>query len=225
MFRMRRLVAIPEQEWPESLHELNKNVDGAEAFKLLRGPKQRETTLVLFVTGKIGVSSAKEIVQHVTPLRVGTLVFVVFGKITTPAKKEIALSLGAGVAVQTFAESELQSVVPNHALVPKQRRLSPEEAKAFLRRLSVTEKQLPRVRFTDPIAKFYGWRKGDIIHSLRVIGGALQPIDYYRIVWYIVLPAELCLRSLYCASSRAVFALSILCCRFSRAFQPFVYNV
>lgn len=181
MLRMRGLSR--QQEWPHTLHELNEKVDGVEVFKWFRDEKQTAApTLVLFVTDKIGVSSAKEIVQHVIPLRLGTLVFVVFGKITTPAKKEIELSLGTSVTVQTFATSELQTVAPNHALVPKQRRLGPEEAKALLNRFSVTKKQLPRVRLADPIVKFYGWKKGDVIHSVRVLGGALQPIDYYRIV-------------------------------------------
>ncbi|KAF7989607.1 hypothetical protein HCN44_008281 [Aphidius gifuensis] len=129
--------------------------------------------LVLFYFNhKVGVktmSGALKLMQEKKAVN-GILVY---NEITGPAK---AATRGDytnndetfhGYKLQVFHESELLINITHHELVPQHIALSSEEKADALLKLKVTEKQLPKILYNDPIVRYYGFERGQLVKIIR----------------------------------------------------------
>jgi len=66
-------------------------------------------------------------------------------------------------------------------LVPKHEILSPEEKQKLLDRYNISEKQLPKIKSTDPAVIALNAKKGDVIKITRKSPTAGESY-YYRLV-------------------------------------------
>lgn len=70
--------------------------------------------------------------------------------------------------IQWFMESELET---NIAVVGKMERkyrvLSPSEKDMFLKRYDKNESRIPFIAYDDPIARYYGMQRGDVLECKR----------------------------------------------------------
>jgi DNA-directed RNA polymerase subunit H (RpoH/RPB5) len=57
--------------------------------------------------------------------------------------------------IQCFEEAELMVNITEHELVPKHEVLNREEKAALIDRYKLKEQQLPRIKISDPVAKYY----------------------------------------------------------------------
>jgi len=72
------------------------------------------------------------------------------------------------VFVQVFWLDKLVINITKHELVPQHRILSTEEKEKLLEKFDITNyTQLPLILKTDPIAKFYGMKRGDVCEIKR----------------------------------------------------------
>lgn len=72
-----------------------------------------------------------------------------------------------GITAETFPESDLLINITKHELVPKHVLLSDLEKKVLLDRYRLKETQLPRVQAQDPVAKYLGLKKGNVVKIIR----------------------------------------------------------
>ena len=97
--------------------------------------------------------------------------------ITPPARK-IAAKIPA--IVEIFDCEDLKRNVTQHRLQPKFRVLSQAEAEALKRKYCATNEQLPKMRWDDPVRRYFGLRVGQVIQCVRMADGGKDV--YQRIV-------------------------------------------
>ena len=123
-------------------------------------------------TPKFNVERVQEYISLMNELDVRHSI-VVYKETATPMAKKVVSSSNEMI-IELFTEEELQYNITKHILVPLHEKLSDEEAIIFKKNYGIKFATLLK---SDPISRFYGYSRGDIIKITRK-GGYIT----YRIV-------------------------------------------
>lgn len=113
----------------------------------------------------IGIKQMRTFCQHVHSNNFHTGILVTQSSITPAALKIIPAVLPT--IIETFQEQDLLVNITHHELVPKHVLLSADEKKKLLERYRLKESQLPRIQTGDPVAKYLGLRRGQVVKIIR----------------------------------------------------------
>ncbi|KAF2747023.1 DNA-directed RNA polymerases I [Sporormia fimetaria CBS 119925] len=120
----------------------------------------------------VGVAQLKAYVLHLTSGNYYSGMLITTKPLTTMGMRFLR---GAGTQVEStlkggievFVEQDLLVNITKHELVPKHVLLSREEKAQLLERYRLKETQLPRIQVTDPVAKYLGLRRGQVVKIIR----------------------------------------------------------
>jgi DNA-directed RNA polymerases I, II, and III subunit RPABC1 len=143
--------------------------------------KADDPTAMLFVffpsDEKVGVKPIKTYTDRMRAENVSSAIMVLRVDIT-PFAKQALQEMATDFRMEHFKESELQIDVTKHQLVPTHQVLTASEKSELLRRYRLKDSQLPRIQPNDPVARYYGMRRGQVVKIIRPSETAGRYVTY-----------------------------------------------
>lgn len=123
----------------------------------------------------------KTFVHTLDDQKFGAGILIYSTSLTSQASKIISTIAGQ-FRIEAFPEADLLVNITYHELVPRHIVLTTEEKKELLARYRLKETQLPRIQVLDPVARYYGLRRGQVVKIIRKSETAGRYASY-RVCW------------------------------------------
>jgi DNA-directed RNA polymerase I, II, and III subunit RPABC1 len=174
MLRQRGYSIDPDYEYPDCD---GKDAEDTRIVAIRVNDDGEEEEIVAFMTPvvKLNVGVFKEYISVLHTLEIDRGIIIYTDSITPIAKQLID---GCEVTIETFNINELQYNITQHVLVPKHERMCTDDAVMFKKKYG---NKVQSIMKTDPISRFYGYSRGDIIKITRSFKSGPLTIGY-RIV-------------------------------------------
>mmetsp|Transcript_4462 Transcript_4462/g.11590 ORF Transcript_4462/g.11590 Transcript_4462/m.11590 type:complete len:155 (-) Transcript_4462:1143-1607(-) len=127
---------------------------------------------------KVGVKKIKEYAEKMKSSSVSNAILVVPTALTPFAKSALQDVFAPKFMIEQFQEQELIVNITEHVLVPKHEVLNAQQKETLLKRYRVKETQLPRIQLNDPIARYYGLQRGEVVRIVRPSQTAGRYVTY-----------------------------------------------
>lgn len=114
----------------------------------------------------VGVKTMDALCLHVLEKNFSTAIFVYQSNLTPGAARRIPSV--APATIDCFQEADLVVNITHHVLVPRHITLSAPEKKELLQRYRLKESQLPRIQREDPMARYLGLKRGQVVKIIRL---------------------------------------------------------
>jgi len=114
----------------------------------------------------VGVKTMRKLLNILEEKNIAKGIIIFPGTMTSSARKVIS-AMQARFKLEEFAEADLLVNITLHKLVPRHEILDAEQKKLLLERYRLKETQLPRIQLADPIARYYGLRRGQVVKITR----------------------------------------------------------
>lgn len=114
----------------------------------------------------VGIKQMRNFAQHLAMNNFHTGILITNVNIT-PAALKIIPAVASETRIECFVEQDLLVNITHHELVPKHVLLSREEKSKLLERYRLKDTQLPRIQLGDPVARYLGLRRGQVVKIIR----------------------------------------------------------
>lgn len=151
---------------------------------------------------KLGVKPIRKYCDMMKEHDVSRAIIVVQAGGMTPFARTALAEMAPKLILETFTDIELLVNITEHVvraqlfllslplgtylcvlqLVPKHVLLTPAEKKTLLERYQLRETQLPRIQATDPVARYYGLKRGEVVKIIRPSETAGRYVTYVNLI-------------------------------------------
>ncbi|KAJ3190363.1 DNA-directed RNA polymerases II 24 kDa polypeptide (RNA polymerase II subunit 5) [Gaertneriomyces sp. JEL0708] len=139
----------------------------------------KDQSLLVFFTEdeSVGIKPIRKIAERMVSQNIFRAI-IIYQKNMTPSANKVIQEMAPKYIMDLFQESELLVNITKHSLVPPHEVLSDAEKKTLLERYRLKESQLPRIHPTDPIARYYGLKRGQVVRIIRPSETAGKYVTY-----------------------------------------------
>lgn len=130
---------------------------------------------------KIGIKTVKNYCQRMQEENI-TRAIIVVQQGMTPSAKQALVDMAPKYILEQFLESELLINITEHELVPQHILLTADEKAELLSRYKLKESQLMRIQASDPVARYFGLKRGHVVKIIRPSETAGRYISYRLVV-------------------------------------------
>ena len=128
---------------------------------------------------KIGIKPLQEVIVNLQAMGSRRAIIIVKSGLTSMAYQTLGeMDAEHDYHIEHFQDDELPINIMEHELVPKHEILTPAEKKQLLERYGLTPKQLPKIQRYDPVARFLGLRKDQVVRITRFSETAGRYVTY-----------------------------------------------
>jgi len=122
---------------------------------------------VEFLSDKtFGIQQIRAFAKYIITNNYKAGIMVCHVALSSAARKSL-ISVENMVKIECFLEDDLLVNITHHELVPKHVVLSREEKAALLKRYRLKETQLPRILSKDPVARYLGLQRSQVVKIIR----------------------------------------------------------
>ena len=125
--------------------------------------KKHRICVFNFIVSKFGVDRLTEYISVMNDMNINHCI-VIYDNGVTPAANKVLYDTSE-IVIELFNYKELRYNITKHRLVPQHAKLSPNDAKIFKKKYG---NNFSIMFTTDPISRFYRYKKGDIIKIYRL---------------------------------------------------------
>jgi len=176
---------LSRQKFEEKFVKINQIIRNSLEIKRPKWNSPSQRILVVFVKREkdkstIGVKCIRSYCERIKQDNFHKAILILHGKLTPHAKQAISAINSLVDRIEYFNESELIINITEHCLVPRHEVLLREDCKKLLEKYSIKENQLPRINKNDPIARYLGVEKNQIVKIIRTSETSGRYITYRR---------------------------------------------
>ncbi|XP_061182239.1 DNA-directed RNA polymerases I, II, and III subunit RPABC1 [Saccostrea cucullata] len=129
----------------------------------------------------VGIKTIKTYCQRMQEENITRAIIIVQNKMTPSAKQSLT-DMAPKYILEQFLEAELLINITEHMLVPEHVVMTPEEKAELLARYKLKESQLPRIQQGDPVARYFGLKRGHVVKIIRNSETAGRYVSYRLVV-------------------------------------------
>jgi len=130
---------------------------------------------------KVGVKTIKTYCQRMQEENIHRAIIVVQHGMTPTAKQSLG-DMAPKYILEQYLEAELLINITEHMLVPEHIVMTPDEKKELLDRYKLKESQLPRIQQSDPVSRYFGIKRGQVVKIVRPSETAGRYVTYRLVV-------------------------------------------
>ncbi|VWU49351.1 DNA-directed RNA polymerases I, II, and III subunit RPABC1, putative [Hepatocystis sp. ex Piliocolobus tephrosceles] len=130
---------------------------------------------------KTGVKPLRDLTETMDEKKIQRAIIVTQNSLTPFAQNAIKEAAPKHI-IENFLDTELLVNITKHELVPKHIPLSCEEKKNLLQRYKIKENKLPRIQDVDPVCRYFGLSKGQVVKIIRPSETAGRYVTYRLVV-------------------------------------------
>ncbi|XP_063962975.1 DNA-directed RNA polymerases I, II, and III subunit RPABC1 [Lytechinus pictus] len=126
---------------------------------------------------KVGMKTIKAYCQRMQEENITRAIIVVQERMTPSAKTSLG-DMAPKYILEQFLEAELLINITEHDFVPEHVVMTGDEKAELLSRYKLKDHQLPRIQVGDPVARYFGLKRGQVVKIIRPSETAGRYISY-----------------------------------------------
>jgi len=126
---------------------------------------------------KVGIKTIKAYCQRMQEENITRAIIIVQNGMT-PSAKQSLVDMAPKYILEQFLEAELLVNITEHELVPEHVVLTADEKTELLARYKLKDVQLPKIQSGDPVARYLGLKRGQVVKIVRPSETAGRYVSY-----------------------------------------------
>jgi len=161
---------IPEEEkllYDDFIEKYGEDENESRHNLTISFSKPTGQKILVFWNYQIGIGDVQNINSEMIEREIKHSIVIYHNKITSQASVTMKQLKVQNMVIEIFQENSLQYNITKSLKVPKHIICSKQKKEDILSIYNITKEQLPQIKVDDPVVKYYGASRGQLIKIIR----------------------------------------------------------